>query len=87
MEELIGSESQFVLQEFRSHHDWLQLPINKWYNHSIFHTNRSCVQIVKVVNDATERGIKVNVDYVTVFSAHDQQTLSKIQMVKPHRLQ
>ena len=57
-----------MLQEFLSHHDWLQLSVYGWHDLSTFYTIRSFVRKVKAVNDAAKRKIKLNANCAKILA-------------------
>ena len=73
-----------MLQKHGSDRDRLQLSINEWHDRSTFSTVRHFLFTVKVVNDAAEKGRKLNADYATVLTDHEQRGSRIIQAVKQH---
>ena len=59
--------------------------MSKWPEHPTYNKICCFVRTVKVVNDAAERGIKLNTDYTTILTDDEQQKLSLIQAVEKHR--
>ena len=85
MANLIGPESCFLLQKFGINNQWLQWPVSKWREHQTFNNIHCFVHTFKVVNDAAERGIKLNTDYATILTDDERQKSSLIQAVEKHR--
>ena len=65
---LIGPESWSLLQEFGINNEWLKWPVTKQLEHQMFNDIHCFVHTVKVVNDAAERGIKLNIYRLCYYS-------------------
>ena len=60
-------------------------PVTTWNMLSSFQEMESFVKTVKVVNDAAEREIKLQSDYVAILADHPRQRASILQPVEEHR--
>ena len=58
--------------------------MSKWREHQAFNDIHCFVHIVKVVNNAAERGVKINTDYATILTDDERQKLTLIQAVEKH---
>ena len=65
--DLIRQESCFFLALTISH-DWLSLPCREWETAGNFCCAREFVRAVKVINDAAERGVKLNIDCAAIIT-------------------
>ena len=65
---LIGPESWFLVTALNISHDWLSLPCREWETIGDFCCARDFVRTVKDVNDAAERGVKLNIDCAAIIA-------------------
>ena len=66
--DLIGPESWFLVTALNISHDWLSLPCREWETLGDFCCDRDFVRTVKDVNDAAERGVKLNIDCAPIIA-------------------
>ena len=66
--DLIGPESWFLVTALNTSHDWLSLPCREWETLGDFCCARDFVRTVKDVNDAAERGVKLNIDCAAIIA-------------------
>ena len=58
--------------------------MSKRPEHQTFNDIHCFVHTVKVVNNAAERGIKINTDYAAILTDDERQKLTLIQAVEKH---
>lgn len=85
IEDLVGPESWFIFEALGIGCEWLRLPVTEWDSNPDFMEAAAFVKSVKVVNDAAERGIKLNSDYAAYITDKEQQRASLLQAVEEHR--
>ena len=60
LSDLVGPDSWFIFDALSADRDWLRQPVSHWHLDKSFQKIHEFVNKVKVVNDATERGVKLN---------------------------
>ena len=83
--DLVGPESWFIFEALGLKHDWLQKHVTEWDMSTSYQEMKSFVNSVKVVNDAAERGVKLNTDYAAILTDYPQQLERILQAVEDHR--
>jgi hypothetical protein len=76
---LIGPESHMLFVWFNL------IPVHLWPSDLDFAKAEQFVGSVKVVNDATERGVKLITDYATIITTDKEQRAWLLQGVEHHR--
>ncbi|GBM44749.1 hypothetical protein AVEN_83877-1 [Araneus ventricosus] len=62
---LIGPKSWFLFHSIEIGPEWLGKPVSEWYNDPNYQEAETCVRHVKVVNDLSERAVKLIQDFST----------------------
>jgi len=83
--DLMGPNSWFLIKSLGADHSWIQKEPNVWESYESYQALKNYVHTVKVVNDAAERGVKLNTDYATILTDNDEQRNSLLQAVEKHR--
>ena len=79
--DLVGPESWFIFEALGLKHDWLRKHVTEWDMSTSYQEMKSFVNSVKVVNDAAERGVKLNTDYAAILTDDPQQRERILQAV------
>ena len=65
--------------------EWLSSPVELWPQFETFTRMPSFVSSVIVVDDAAERGVKLNAVYSNIITGNDSQKQCLLQTVEQHR--
>ena len=83
--DLVGPESWFIFDALGLKHDWLRKHVTEWDMSTSYQEMKSFANSVKVVNDAAERGVKLNTDYAAILTNDPQQRERILLAVEDHR--
>jgi len=83
--DLVGPQSWHIFAALGNDFHWLEKPPNEWQRNEAFQQTKAFVRTVKVINDAAERGVKLNTDYAQIITDSEEQKKSLIQAVESHR--
>ncbi len=84
LENLLGPESHFLFDVLGVDNEWLEDDVGKWERYASYQRAKRFVQTVKVVNDAAERGIRVNSQCATVITDSPEEKHRLLQMAERH---
>ena len=81
--DLIGPKSWALFQHFQM--QWLKKPVIQWTSDSGYLEIRDWLAQLKVVNDLSERNIKMMTDFSVKITNDEEQKQKLFQMVEGHR--
>ncbi|GBM85416.1 hypothetical protein AVEN_114591-1 [Araneus ventricosus] len=84
---LIGPKSWFLFHSMGIGAEWLGKPVSEWYNDPNYQEAETYVRHVKVVNDLSERDVKLMQDFSTSVTNDETQKQFLLQVVDYHRKQ
>ena len=83
----MGPETWYIFDALNLDNNWLYDSPGSWSCNECFKKGRKFVANIKVVNDAAERGVKLNSDYAAILTENEEQRASLLQVVEKHRKQ
>jgi hypothetical protein len=82
---LIGRNSWLLFNRLQSNTNWFQLPPEQWASDSDYQAIDMFVRHVHVVNDLSERSIKLITDFASTITHDENQRQFLLQCVEQHR--
>ena len=82
---LIGPKSWFLFESLGVGTEWLRKSVQQWNLDEDYKEAEMFVRNVKVVNDVSERAVKLVQDFATSVSNDEQQKQYLLQVVEHHR--
>ena len=82
--DLVGPESDLLLDTLGIESDWLLQPVATWPRSDDYSKALEYVSNVKVVNDIAERGVKMMSDFAIIITTDSQQREYLLQTVEYH---
>lgn len=79
---LIGQKSWFLFESLGVGTEWMRKPLHQWNLDEDYRKAKAFVRNVKVVNDVSERAVKLIQDFATSITNHEEQNQYLLQVVK-----
>ena len=76
MSNLLGPESHSLFSILGINTDWLAKPIEQWTEQPGYKEAEKFVRTVKVVNDTSERGVKLISEFATIITSDPEQRVA-----------